>query len=113
MLYCGAITFLAFLCSNMKKDILRQQSLGQSVITTELIPASSWSAGKAAALSHAKAAEACLKAWERRVAAFLLRAKTSAPLVFLSSLCTSLQASRSQHLPAQPEPQVSMPSSTM
>ena len=54
----------------------------------------SWSAGRAPALSQAKAADACLNAWERRVAAFLLCAKTSAPLVFLSSLCTSLQASR-------------------
>ena len=73
----------------------------------------SWSAGRAPALSQARAADACLKACESRVAALLLRAKTSAPLVFLSSLCTSLHAARRQHLPAQPMPQVSVFSSAV
>ena len=100
-------------CSNLKTDISRQKGLCQSEKTPEPVPATSWSAGGAAALSHAKAAEACLKAWERRVAAFLLRAKTRAPLVFLSSLCTSLHAARRQHLPAQPKPQVSLSASAV
>ena len=97
---CGALAVQAFLQLLQFGGSYLNARVGQVDFTPELVPASSWSAGRAAALSHAKAAEACLNAWERRVAAFLLRAKTRAPLVFLSSLCTSLHTARRHHLPA-------------
>ena len=62
-----------------------------------LLPACSWSPAPAAELACASEADACLKARDSRVAVSLVRATMSAPLVPLSSLCTSLRRTGKTH----------------